>query len=129
MEQSVKSEISRTHIIKTALKEFSNYSYNEASVNRICREGNISKGKLYHYYEGKEQLYMSCVEYSYNCILSYIDSYFPDPAAELEDNMLGIFRAWQNCWKENKDVLRFLIIYKVFFPRMTRLIKLPVRDL
>lgn len=62
MKQSEKNLRSRSCILQNALAEFAEHGYAGASLNRICSQGGISKGMLYHYYSGKDELYLACVE-------------------------------------------------------------------
>ena len=62
MKQSEKNQRSRDCILRHALAEFAEHGYAGASLNRICSQGGISKGMLYHYYTGKDALYLACVE-------------------------------------------------------------------
>lgn len=58
-------KIKQNEIIEYAIKEFAKYSYEEASINRICLENSVTKGQLYHYFSGKEDLYLSCLKKVY----------------------------------------------------------------
>ena len=51
MKQRNKSMIVRFKILQVALNEFANYSYEKSSINRICTEGNISKGVSAHHFK------------------------------------------------------------------------------
>lgn len=44
-------------ILGAALEEFASHGFNEASLNRIIDEAEISKGSMYYYFDGKEDLY------------------------------------------------------------------------
>lgn len=45
-------------VLEAAIDEFSENSYEVASINRIIQKAGISKGSMYHYFENKEDLYM-----------------------------------------------------------------------
>ena len=51
-------------IIESALLEFSNKSYNEASTNNIVKFAGISKGSLFKYFKSKEDLYLFVLDFS-----------------------------------------------------------------
>ena len=51
-------------IIESALLEFSNKSYNEASTNNIVKFAGISKGSLFKYFKSKEDLYLFVLDLS-----------------------------------------------------------------
>ena len=44
-------------ILNQAKIEFSNYLFEEASINRIIKEINIPRGSFYLYFKNKEDLY------------------------------------------------------------------------
>lgn len=71
MTQKNKGMIARFKILQVALNEFANYSYEKSSINRICIEGNISKGVMYHYFKDKDELYLLCVRYCYDTMMDY----------------------------------------------------------
>lgn len=49
-------------IIETAIAEFAQNGYSNASTNRIVKECDISKGSLFKYFESKEELYFFIVD-------------------------------------------------------------------
>lgn len=44
-------------ILRAALDEFASYGFHDSSLNRIIAESGISKGSMYYYFDGKEDLY------------------------------------------------------------------------
>jgi len=55
-------EEKRTLICNIALDEFAEYSYVEASINRIVLKSGIAKGSFYQYFENKKDLFTYLVE-------------------------------------------------------------------
>jgi AcrR family transcriptional regulator len=45
-------------ILAVALEEFAGRGYYEASLNRVIEAAGISKGSMYYYFDGKEDLYV-----------------------------------------------------------------------
>ncbi|WP_195571945.1 TetR/AcrR family transcriptional regulator [Paenibacillus sp. 1001270B_150601_E10] len=45
-------------IMHVSRKEFSQYTFHEASINRIIKEAQISRGSFYMYFENKEDLFL-----------------------------------------------------------------------
>lgn len=62
-------------ILNSALKEFNEKDYNQASLNNICKIGKISKGIIYHYFDDKDDLYLACVQDCYDKIISYYNDH------------------------------------------------------
>lgn len=61
MTQKERQEHSRQEILQASLDEFGTYEYAQVTVENICARHNISKGMLYHYYAGKDDLFLLCV--------------------------------------------------------------------
>src|SRR5574342_1436325 len=57
-----RSEETRTKILESAIKLFSNQGYNKASVDDICTEAGISKGAFYHHFESKQALFLALLD-------------------------------------------------------------------
>lgn len=49
-------------VLRAAMREFSTYGFNAASLNRIIDAAGISKGSMYYYFDGKEDLYAYVVK-------------------------------------------------------------------
>lgn len=62
MKREEKAQFSKDRILNAAIKEFSNNSYDAASLNNICNENDLSKGLIYHYFGNKDDLYLCCVK-------------------------------------------------------------------
>ncbi|WP_193774435.1 TetR/AcrR family transcriptional regulator [Vallitalea guaymasensis] len=65
------SEDKRDAIILNSIYEFSNYYYHEASLNRIIKASNISKGGLFKYIDSKEDLYLHILEKELKRLINY----------------------------------------------------------
>lgn len=57
-----RSEETRTKIMESAIKMFSNRGYNKASVDDICTEAGISKGAFYHHFKSKQALFLALLD-------------------------------------------------------------------
>jgi AcrR family transcriptional regulator len=57
-----RSEETRTKILDSAVKLFSNNGYNKASVDDICTEAGISKGAFYHHFKSKQELFLALLD-------------------------------------------------------------------
>ena len=61
----------RQRIIDSAIQEFNEYGYDNASLNHVCKIRNISKGIIYHYFKDKDDLYLACIKELYDTLLTY----------------------------------------------------------
>ncbi|MGM0867497.1 MAG: TetR/AcrR family transcriptional regulator [Bacillota bacterium] len=50
-------------IINATMKEFALKGYKHASTNEIVKEANIGKGRLFHYFNSKKELYLFLYDY------------------------------------------------------------------
>ena len=74
MKKEEKTKLTRRRIIEAGILEFSNFSYNDCSINYILEKHRISKGLFYHNFESKEDLYLACV----NEVLCDIKKYYQE---------------------------------------------------
>ena len=88
MEQKLKADLSRTAILEAAVHEFGTKPFEKASINQICRDGNITKGRLYYYFESKDQLYVAAEDYCLSLLGDKLLAFTPDPDKSMEDNIL-----------------------------------------
>jgi len=51
-------------IINAGLSEFASKGFQDASTNKIVNEANISKGSLFHYFNGKKDFYVYLIDYA-----------------------------------------------------------------
>ena len=108
MEQKAKAAASRRKILDAAVLEFSHVRFEKASVNQICRDGQITKGKLYYYFESKDAIYLAAIRYCLDRLKKDLLAVLPDPSLPMEDNILQFFAAWQHFWKENIPTTFFM---------------------
>lgn len=55
-------------IINAAMKEFARKGFDDASTNEIIKEANIGKGRLFHYFNTKKELFLFLCDYSVEII-------------------------------------------------------------
>lgn len=85
MKREEKNLQSRQKIMDAAWKEFGEKSYAEASLNTICKEGNISKGIIYHYFKDKDELFLACVRECFEALTEHLRKY-----TRMEEGQVGI---------------------------------------
>ncbi|HHX48840.1 MAG TPA: TetR/AcrR family transcriptional regulator [Clostridiales bacterium] len=86
-----KGVLSRQRILDAALEEFANYGYLGASLNRVCKEKNISKGMIYHYFRSKDELYLLCLENCFNDLTKYLKINFENKNNDIESMLKQYF--------------------------------------
>lgn len=72
MKKSEKTERTITKILEAAMAEFGVNGYTGGTVNNICKTG-INKGLIYHNFAGKDELYLTCLKYSCEKLIQYVN--------------------------------------------------------
>lgn len=96
MKNEERTIISKNSIIDAAIIEFAEKKYDGISLNQFCSKHGISKGKLYHHFDGKEQLFVACVEKCYSQFTETIKSFKSDPNVSYEENLHNYFQLRQD---------------------------------
>lgn len=68
-DQIVSAKQELTHLF---LEEFSNTNYDGVSISKVCKEHHISKGQLYHHFKSKDEIYLYCINYTYQTLIQYL---------------------------------------------------------
>ena len=108
MTQKERQERSRALIIQAATEEFGTLGYDNVSVELICRKHGISKGMMYHYYRGKDDLFLECVGHTFVLLCQYIEAEAPklDGPHALENIKLFILgNAGERCRNKHSRAL------------------------
>ncbi len=66
----------KNKILESALIEFSEKPYNEASINSIYKRADISKGIIYHYFKNKDDLVLTCIKMFFDYLVNHLSSNF-----------------------------------------------------
>lgn len=82
----------KNKILASALVEFSEKPFNEASLNKIIERASISKGIIYHYFKNKDDLYLSCIDLFFTEIIEYIETNYHITDESLEVNLRNYFK-------------------------------------
>lgn len=72
MKQQERQQKSREKILSAAMQEFAERGYEEVTVDNICQKYEISKGMMYHYYSGKDALFLLCVQHTFQQLEEYL---------------------------------------------------------
>lgn len=100
MRRAQQTEQMRRRILDSALELFGAEGYENASVNAICEHAGISKGIVYHYFSGKEELYLSCCRESASRMEEYLRSH-PVPEGTLRQKIHAYLAQRHSFFREN----------------------------
>jgi len=79
-------EEKREKIIQTALEEFAQHSYAQASISRIVRRAGIAKGSIYQYFKDKKDLYLYLIQLAGEAKLRFIAQEKPGARQDFFDD-------------------------------------------
>lgn len=79
------------NLMKAAIKEFSNTSYADASINQIIKEAKISRGSFYMYFEDKEDLYLYMIGKIHSTVKKKFIFYLEENKGDIFDTFLHFF--------------------------------------
>lgn len=109
MKREEKNKKSINEILSAAVKLYAKAGSNDISVNELCRENNISKGKFYHYFSSKEELFEVTANYVVDGLCRDIENFYVNPNALLSENLSQYYAARINYWFDHSDY--FMIAY------------------
>jgi len=90
----------RAQLLEVGLRLFSTVSYDEVQIEDIAKLASVSKGLLYHYFGGKRDFYVACVEAAAAVLVEAID---PDPADPPENRVRQSIHAYLNFVEARAD--------------------------
>ncbi|GMQ58638.1 TetR/AcrR family transcriptional regulator [Vallitalea sediminicola] len=93
-------------ITESAIKEFLEYGYLNASVKRICENAGVTTGALYKRYKGKEDLFDTIIEPIYDKLEKLSDNRISNTLKILESKELEKF--WSNPIETYKYQINYL---------------------
>lgn len=83
----------RDELLAAALDEFCQCGYDAASINRILTESGVSKGQLYHHFDGKKGLYLALVEWMLDEKTAWLMAHHAGPDEDFVDALGSQIRA------------------------------------
>lgn len=115
MKREEKNQLTKRKIVDSALREFSKNGYRGCSVNDICRNGGVSKGIVYHYFDTKESLYLFCVEECFSLLTKHIgeDLIFWD--GSIEEGLEEYFNRRDSFFFQN-PIYKNIFVETLIFP-------------
>ena len=106
-------EEKKTLIMDVALEHFSDYGFHSTTISHLAKHACISKGLLYNYFKGKEELLAAIINRSLDEIYKSFNpdrdsTLTPDEFEHFIRKIFGIFREKRQFWK---------LIYRVMLQR------------
>lgn len=104
-------------ILLLAIEEFSNYTFEEASLNQILTRAHVSKGSFYYYFKNKQMLYETCQNYAFDTFNAYVSEYSQEYEGFIE-RLLRVNEFKKGFQDRHPKILKFFMqqFYKRKFP-------------
>ncbi|MGN0411285.1 MAG: TetR/AcrR family transcriptional regulator [Candidatus Fimousia sp.] len=99
MKKEEKTKQTYQKILHAAIMEFGTKNYENASLNSICQNYQISKGLIYHNFRNKDDLYLCCVRICFQELTQYLKD-LDYQAATMKDSIQILLQARQQFFKE-----------------------------
>ena len=77
--QKQEREWHRQFILERAANEFAERGYEGTTMDRIAEAAEVSKGTLYNYFSGKQEIFFSILHNGMDQVLQMIDQHVPAP--------------------------------------------------
>ncbi|HEK85999.1 MAG: TetR/AcrR family transcriptional regulator [Candidatus Saccharicenans sp.] len=98
----------KNHIITTARKLFSDYSYLGTSMSDIAKKLQITKAALYHHFSGKAEIYKSVLDNAF-AELSQAISEIP-PGTSSQEKLRHLIKSYLDFGSKEKNLIKGLMI-------------------
>lgn len=110
-------EEKRVHIIRSAIKVFSEYGLDGTKMELVAKEAGIGKGTIYEYFASKEQLFQEMIIY---CVESYSRGLkeSTDQENSIEDKLLNYTSYNIDFFNKNQDMLLMAMQMNIFSQEM-----------
>lgn len=100
MKKEEKTKLTYEKIMRAAITEFGTKSYENASLNTLCSDHNISKGLLYHNFKNKDDLYLQCVKTCLSDMTSYLKQQ-PYEGSTVQESLRNLLHIRQVFFRKN----------------------------
>lgn len=103
MKQAERREKRRRDILAAAMQDFAS-GYEGVTIDSLCARHGISKGAMYHYFSGRDALFLACVEEVFAHLRLYLEREM-DGLAQLEASraMRDYFLCREAYFRERPD--------------------------
>lgn len=104
----MKNNEKKNQLIKAASKRFSKLGYYKTTLEEVARDIRISKATIYHYFNSKDELYFSVLEWEANDINEKIKAIFNDESIDLLERFVKYFELKETLLQENKIITNLI---------------------
>lgn len=95
-------------ILESAMKEFAENGYEQASTNRIVKEAGIGKGMLFYYFKSKRDLYEYLLAYSMDIVVNEYFQLIDTNETDFIERLMQAAEVKMQVQKAYKHVFNFM---------------------
>ena len=103
-------------ILQTAVSHFAKEGYEGALLSKIAEEVDIKKPSIYAHYKGKDDLFLSAVQYSLHTQKAQLAAYFNSMREESLESLLFGYFEWLAKKSQDNERMKFIIRVAYFPP-------------
>ena len=100
---------SRQKIIDQATREFSEYGYNGARMQRIADRANVNKAMIYYYFSSKDQLFEAIIRETFSQIFATLGQILVPGQIDLQDMIRQMIHAHIDFLAANREFPKLLL--------------------
>lgn len=100
------SDTKKEKIFQVAITEFAANGYSGTNINTIAKNADISIGSMYNYFESKEDLFLSIVDYGYGILEKALDEVIIEDGTifEILERLFRVTYAYTKSHKEMNQI-------------------------
>ena len=116
MKRTDQVALSRHRILTAAVEEFSQQGYDNASITAMCQRHQLSKGRIYHHFDSKDELYLACAHLCFSSFVQYLEENIPFQEGDIPANCREYFRAREDFFRQNPQLRDLFFVVKFRTP-------------
>lgn len=105
-----------TELLLIALDHFAKEGYEGASLSNIAEEAGIKKPSIYAHYKGKDDLFLSAMQYSLDTQRDHLAAYFSSVRNEPLEAVLKGYFTWFAKENDENEQMKFILRVTYFPP-------------
>lgn len=103
-------------ILQAAVSHFAKEGFEGASLSKIAEEVGIKKPSIYAHYKGKDDLFLSALQYSLNTQKAHLATYFNSVREQRLESILFSYFEWFATESQDNERMHFILRVAYFPP-------------
>ncbi len=115
----------RRHILKAAIKVFSEKGFHRCRISDIATEANVAYGLVYHYFENKEEILNSIFDENWGMLTKVVETVDEQSELSLEQKLSAIVEFLLGAYRLVPDIIQVVVME---ISRSSKFLKKPKVD-